>query len=132
MDMLVSFPGGMRVDAEYNGYTIKTDQPTKSGGEGSAPSPFDLFIASLGTCTGFYVLRFCQERDIPMDGIRISLHGERNPETKMIETIDINIELPPEFPARYVKPVAGAANQCTVKKHLARTPEIKINSRSAS
>ncbi len=128
MDMLVSFPGGMKVNTEYKGFTIETDQPRKAGGDGGAPAPFDLFIASLGTCAGFYVLRFCQERDIPMDGIQVSLGMERNPQTRMIERIDIDIDLPQEFPEKYVKAVVGAANQCTVKKYLAAPPEIRVNS----
>jgi ribosomal protein S12 methylthiotransferase accessory factor len=132
MDMLVSFPGGQKVNAGYKGFTIRTDQPSTSGGEGSAPSPFDLFIASLGTCAGFYLLRFCQERGIAMDGIQVSLSTSRNPETRMIERMDIDVELPADFPDKYVKAVVGAANQCTVKKHLADPPEIRVNSRKKS
>ena len=63
MDMIVSFPGGLKVDAEYKGFTVKTDQPEGEGGENTAPSPFDLFFCSVGTCAGFYVLSFCRERD---------------------------------------------------------------------
>lgn len=132
MDMQVSFPGGMKVNAEYKGFTIRTDQPSTSGGEGSAPSPFDLFIASLGTCAGFYVLRFCQERGISMEGIQVSLSTVRNPDTRMIARMDIDVDLPAGFPDKYVNAVVGAANQCTIKKHLADPPEIRVNSRKRS
>ncbi|MCK5331318.1 MAG: osmotically inducible protein OsmC, partial [Candidatus Marinimicrobia bacterium] len=62
MDMKITFPGGKKINAEYNGQIIKTDQAVASGGNGSAPEPFDLFLASIGTCAGIYVLGFCQQR----------------------------------------------------------------------
>jgi putative redox protein len=62
-EIKVTFPGGLRVDAEYKGFVIKTDQPVKHGGSGTAPAPFDLFLASIAACAGFYVVAFCRERD---------------------------------------------------------------------
>jgi ribosomal protein S12 methylthiotransferase accessory factor len=129
MDMRVTFPGGMQVNAEYKGYTIQSDQPVKAGGAGEAPSPFDLFLASLGTCAGFFVLRFCQERDLATDGIEVAVNLERDSETRMVTGIDISINLPGGFPEKYRNAVVGAANQCTVKKHLASPPEIRVNAR---
>jgi ribosomal protein S12 methylthiotransferase accessory factor len=69
MEMTIRLAGGMRVSADFKGFAIATDQPQESGGEGSAPSPFDLFLASLGTCAGFYIQSFCQKRGIPTQGI---------------------------------------------------------------
>ncbi len=126
MDMIVTFPGGKRVDAAYKGFTIRTDQPPAAGGEGSAPSPFDLFLASIGTCAGIYVLGFCRERRIPIEGARLVQRMERNPETKMIGRIAIDIELPAGFPEKYREAVKSAADLCTVKKHIARPPEFDI------
>ena len=103
MDMIVSFPGGLKVDAEYKGFTVTTDQPEGEGGENSAPSPFDLFFHSLGTCAGFYVLSFCRERNIPTDTIRVVLTTERDRETRMVTQINIDIQLPAGFPEKYVK-----------------------------
>ncbi|RLE11136.1 osmotically inducible protein OsmC [Candidatus Aerophobetes bacterium] len=126
MNMEVAFPGGKRVDAIYKGFTIKTDQSPHSGGDGSHPAPFDLFLASIGTCVGIYVLVFCQQRNIPTRNLKIILKQERNKETHMIEKINIEISLPPEFPEKYKKAVIRAADGCAVKKHLINPPAFNI------
>ena len=126
MEMKISFPGDKKVDADYKGFTIKTDQPIREGGEETAPEPFSLFIASIGTCTGLYVLSFCQKRNIPTDNITLLLQLEKNKETHMIEKISIKIQVPEDFPERYKKAVLKTANLCTVKKHLEKPPEIEI------
>lgn len=126
MDMVITFPGGKKVYASYKGFTIKTDQPEKSGGDGTAPAPFDMFLSSIGTCAGFYVLRFCQERDIPTDNINVVLSTERNTETHMIYKIVININLPDGFPEKYIKAVVSAANLCSVKKHILNAPDFDV------
>ena len=71
MEMVIDFPGGARVDAHFGLFTVGTDQPPQGGGEGSAPTPFELFLSSIGTCAGIYVLGFCRQRSLPTDGIRI-------------------------------------------------------------
>ena len=76
--MIVTFPGGKRVDAEHHGFTIRTDQPPKGGGEGSAPQPFDLFLASIATCAGIYVKGYCDTRQIPTENLGIEMHVERD------------------------------------------------------
>ena len=125
-DMEITFPGGVAVEAHLAGTTIRTDQPEKYGGGGTAPAPFDLFLASIGTCAGFYALRFCQERQIPTDGMSVSMAWERNPATKLISNITIQISLPPGFPEKYRTAVVRAADQCAVKKHLAEAPAIEV------
>ena len=70
MEMIIDFPGGARVDAHFGPYTVMTDQPSM-GMPGSAPTPFAVFLASLGTCAGIYVLGFCKQRGLPTEGIRI-------------------------------------------------------------
>jgi ribosomal protein S12 methylthiotransferase accessory factor len=127
MDMKISFPGGKKVDADYKGFTIKTDQPGHGGGDGSAPEPFSLFIASIGTCTGFYVLSFCQKRNILTDNIFIILKPEKNKDTHMIEKISITISVPEDFPENYKKAIVKTASLCSVKKHLDNPPEIDIS-----
>ena len=67
-EFVIDFPGGARVDAHFGPYTVKTDQPPSGGGQGSAPAPFSLFLASIGTCAGIYVLGFCRQRGLPTDG----------------------------------------------------------------
>jgi ribosomal protein S12 methylthiotransferase accessory factor len=126
MQMTIRFPGGMKVYADYAGLTIETDQSVPAGGDGSAPAPFDLFLASLGTCSAFYVLRFCQERGIEVDDIRIIQSWDRNPASRLIETISIEIRLPQGFPEKYRSAVVNAANVCAVKKHLDNPPIVNV------
>lgn len=125
-EMIMTFPGGKRVKADYKGFKIMTDQPVYAGGDGSAPAPFDLFLASIGTCAAYYVLAFCQKRDIPTDKISVVLTTEKNPETRMIEKILIDIRLPREFPAKYKKAVIKAANSCSVEAHILKAPSFEI------
>src|SRR3954470_20326066 len=95
--MTVSFPGGVAVDATFNGHTVHTDQPINSGGTGSAMSPFDLFFASIGTCMGFYAVRFCQERNLSAEGLRLTLEPVREGDGKQVTVLRIAVELPDAF-----------------------------------
>ncbi|HDY86681.1 MAG TPA: osmotically inducible protein OsmC [bacterium] len=126
MEMKIVSPGGKKVNALYKGFTILTDQSKEYGGEESAPEPFDMFLASIGTCAGINVIAFCQKRDIPTEKIKLILDFERNQETKMIERITIEIQLPDEFPEKYKKAVVRTADLCAVKKHLLTPPEFEI------
>jgi putative redox protein len=125
-EIKVTFPGGLRVDAEYKGYVVKTDQPVHQGGEGTAPSPSDLFFVSLATCAGFYTVAFCRERGIPTENAGIVMRMEKNPETRLIGRITIEIELPADFPERYKNAVIKAVDTCTVRAHLRQPPAIEI------
>jgi len=129
MDMIVSFPGGLRVDADYKGFTVKTDQPEGEGGENSAPSPFDLFFCSIGTCVGFYVFSFCRKRNIPTDNIRVVLNTVRNSETRMVTEVNIDIQLPADFPEKYVHAVKASADKCTIKKLILKPPAFNITAK---
>jgi putative redox protein len=126
MEMLIDFPGGARVDAHFNQFTVKTDQPPQGGGEGSAPTPFATFLASLGTCAGIYVLGFCRQRGIPADGIRLFQRMESNPLTGLVSHVTLDIQLPPDFPEKYREAVIRSAEQCTVKKHFEHPPAIEV------
>jgi putative redox protein len=126
VEMRVTFPGGKRVEAEYKGFVIKTDQPVYAGGEGEAPAPFDLFLASIATCAGLYVLAFCQNRDIPMDGASVVMRMHKSAEKKMIEKIDIELQLPPEFPKKYERAVIRSVDSCAVKAHILDAPAFEI------
>ena len=128
MDMEILFPGGKRGDAIYKGFTIRTDQPRESGGEGSAPTPFDLFLASIGTCAGIFVLFFCQQRGISTEGIRVIQRTEK--EASMISKIAIEIRLPPDFPEKYEQALIRSAELCAVKKHLEAPPLFEIYTKS--
>ena len=124
-EMIVSFPGGKRVDATFDGFRVETDQSEKNGGEASAPEPFALFLASLATCAGIYVLGFCQNRDIPTDGVRLVQRLERDAEGKIVK-IAISIEVPPSFPDKYHDALVRVAAKCAVKKMMETPPEFAI------
>lgn len=124
--MMVSFPGGKRVDAEFNGFTIKTDQPVEVGGEGSAPQPFDLFLASIATCAGIYVKGYCDTRGIDTDGLGLEMQIERDPVQRRITRLVLDLTLPAGFPEAHRAAVIRAAELCAVKKHLQHPPAIEI------
>lgn len=126
MEMVVTFPGGKRVDAQYKGFTILTDQSKTHGGEESAPTPFQLFLASLATCAGIFVLGFCEKRGIPTDSISLVQRMEKNGDTGMYDHVSIEIRLPKDFPDRYVAAVIKSANLCSVKKHIMTPPSFEI------
>jgi putative redox protein len=127
--MIIDFPGGARVDAHLGDFTIPTDQPPSGGGAGLAPTPFQTFLSTVGTCAGVYVLGFCRQRGIPTDGIRLVQRTWTDPATHMVGEIDVTIELPADFPEKYAAAVVRAAEQCTVKKHFERPPVIRVDTR---
>ncbi len=126
MEMIIDFPGGKKVDAHVHGYTINTDQPVFAGGDGTAPAPFSLFLASLGTCAGIYVLGFCQQRGISSEGIRIVQRTHANQLTRMIGKIELEIQVPPTFPEKYYASLVRSAELCAVKKHMEKPPEFEV------
>lgn len=129
MDMIIDFPGGAKVDAHYGPYTIKTDQPPAGGGRGEAPTPFSLFLASMGTCAGIYVLGFCQQRNLPTEGIRIIKRVNRSMQTGLIGEVELEIQVPPTFPEKYHSSLIRSAQLCAVKKHLEHPPSFAISTR---
>jgi len=126
MEILVDFPGGSRVDAHFNGFSVPTDQPPTA----SAPTPFDLFLTSIATCAGIYVLGFCQQRGLPTDGIQIVQRIVSNGATGMVDEIDIEIHVPPTFPEKYYDSLVRSAELCKVKKHIEKPPKFKVTTRS--
>jgi putative redox protein len=127
MEMIIDFPGGLKVDAHFGSYTVETDQPGPHGSQGGAPTPFATFLASIGTCAGIYVLGFCQQRGISTKGIRIIQRMNSNPFTGMVSEIGLEIQLPDEFPEKYRTAVERAAEQCAVKKHFENPPQINVS-----
>jgi ribosomal protein S12 methylthiotransferase accessory factor len=125
-EMTVTFPGGKRVDTQIGRHAIRTDQPAASGGEDSAPSPFNLFVAAIGTCAGIYVLGFCQKRELPTDGIRIRQRNHFHPETGVLSRVELDIEVPPSFPERYRDALVRVADQCAVKKAIQAQPAFDV------
>jgi putative redox protein len=131
MDIEISFPGGLRVDAEVNGHTIRTDQSREVGGEGSAPEPYLLFLASLGTCAGIYALRFCQSRGIPTKDLKIVQRHRFNTSTGALEAIELQIRVPQDFPEKYYEALMRAADKCAVKRTLFNPPQINVKTVAA-
>ena len=127
MNIEVTFGSGKKVNAFVNNFEIKTDQSPAGGGEGSAPEPFTLFLASIATCAGIYVKSFCDQRGIPSDKIKLIQNSSFNPEKRLIDRINIEIQLPSDFPEKYKEAVIKSANLCTVKKHLHDPPEIIVS-----
>ena len=126
MEMIIDFPGGARVDAHFGPYSVQTDQPPMGGGDGSAPTPFALFLASLATCAGIYVLGFCQQRGLPSQGVRIVQRDQRDPATGMVSRGNLEIQVPPEFPEKYRASLVRSAELCAVKKHLEHPPQFNV------
>jgi ribosomal protein S12 methylthiotransferase accessory factor len=131
MEMEVSFPGGARVDASFAGYTVRTDQPPQGGGEASAPTPFALFLASVATCAGIYVLGFLRQRGLSSEGVRLRQRAHADPMSGMIRQIELVIEVPSGFPEKYLPAMVRAAELCAVKKHLEHPPQFSVRTVSA-
>jgi ribosomal protein S12 methylthiotransferase accessory factor len=124
--MEIFFPGNKRVNSVYKGFTIETDQPKKEGGDGSAPEPYDLFLASIGTCAGVYVVYFCDERGIDTSGIKMTLKFDRNEKKHLVEAVHIHMTLPSGFPKKYKSAVIRAAELCTVKRNMMDPPQFLV------
>ena len=120
--MEVYFPGGKKVFAKFGDFVVETDQPVRAGGDASAPTPFELFLASIATCAGIFVLEFLQKRGLSTEDAGVLLHAERDPETRMVKTVSLQIKVPPDFPDKYDDAVIRAAEQCMVKRNLADPP----------
>jgi ribosomal protein S12 methylthiotransferase accessory factor len=128
MEMIVGFPGGARVNVQFGSFIVETDQP-KPGGDGAAPTPFEMFLASMATCAGAYIVGFCQKRGIPTAGIKLIQTVDRDSATKMVTKVRQEIQLPPDFPSQYASAVIKAAEGCLVKKHLDHPPIFEVTAK---
>jgi ribosomal protein S12 methylthiotransferase accessory factor len=121
-EIAVSFPGGKKVDAQVDSFLIKTDQPVKVGGEGSAPAPFDLFLASMASCAGIFALGFCQTRNIQTDGLGLRMICHWDHARKLYTQVEFKLTLPTAFPKQHRESIIRAINLCAVKRHLMEAP----------
>ncbi len=126
MEMVIDFPGGDRVDAHFGPYTVMTDQPGPHGEPGVAPTPFLLFLSSIATCAGIYVLGFCKQRNLPTEGMHIIQRMHRDPMTGMTDQVELEIQVPPGFPEKYLPSLVRSAELCAVKKHIETPPEFNV------
>jgi putative redox protein len=126
MELKVTLEGGKRVSTQVGNHTIVTDQPAKHGGDDSAPAPYDLFLASIGTCAGFYIQAYCENKGIDSSGIDITLHEKRHTETNQIIGFVTTIHVPPELPQNLYAVLRKVAAQCAVKKTIMSSPEFVV------
>ncbi|MCF7985212.1 MAG: OsmC family protein [Thiohalocapsa sp.] len=124
--LAVTFPGGKRVDVQVGGFRVATDQSEKNGGEGSAPAPFDLFLASIAACSGIYALNFCQTRDIPTQGLGLSLSWEPGAKDGTGASATLRLRLPEGFPERYRDGIVRSMDLCAVKKSIVNAPSFTV------
>ena len=126
MELKVTLEGRKRVATQIGNHLIMTDQPTKQGGDDSAPAPYDLFLASIATCAGFYVQSYCENKGIDSSGISITLDTRRDPASKQITGFVTTIHVPPELPQKLHAVLKKVAAQCAVKKTIMNNPEFVV------
>lgn len=114
-----------KVNAHINDFIVKTDQPKEKGGDDTNPTPFDLFLASIGTCTGIYIKLFCEKRNISTNEIKVIQEIEENTDNHMVRKINLRITLPADFPEKYIEPLHNVIDMCKVKQHIFYPPEIE-------
>ena len=127
--MEIVFPGGKRVDAHYRGFCVQTDQKAEDGSPGSAIEPFDLFIASVGTCSGIYALLFCQKRGLNTEGLKLLVNRTVDPASRTVTELELELILPEDFPDKYRQAIVKAVLLCSVKKHLENPPVVRVEAR---
>ncbi len=125
-EIVVTLPGGRRIDAQVGAHVVHTDQPVSNGGEDAAPTPFQLFLASLGTCAGIFVQGFCASRKLSPEGIRIVERPELDPETGVLRSVELRIEVPASFPEKYREALVRVADQCSVKRAIQAQPTFRV------
>jgi ribosomal protein S12 methylthiotransferase accessory factor len=131
-ELVITLPGKKRVDAAFGGIVVKTDQPVANGGDGDGPTPFQLFLSSLGTCAGIYVAGFCQKRDVPTDGIRIVQRNAFDPATGVLSSVDFEIVVPKDFPEKYYEALVRVVDQCAVKRAIQAQPKFSVKTVAAT
>ncbi len=124
-EIVITLPGDRRIDALVRGHVVHTDQPVDNGGGDAAPSPYELFLASIGTCAGIFVQGFCAARGIPYQDIRIRQRLGRD-ESGAIASVELDVELPASFPDRYRDAVVKAIDGCSVKKTIQAQPRFVV------
>lgn len=124
--MEITFDGGKVITAHTSNHIIRTDQPINAGGEDTGPTPFELFMASIGTCAGIFIKSFCDQRNIPTEGIKIIQTAEYSKETGLPTHIKLDIKLPTDFPEKYKASVINVADLCKVKKTIANPPVFEV------
>ncbi|MCL1079210.1 OsmC domain/YcaO domain-containing protein [Parashewanella spongiae] len=126
MEIKVNFLDNLRLEAKFDDYTVVADQPIRYKGDGSAPSPFDYFLASSALCAAYFVKVYCVSRDISTDGIRLSQNNIVDPENRYNQIFQIQVELPENLSEKDRTGILRSIDRCTVKKVVQTGPEFKI------
>lgn len=126
MEISVRYLDNLRLEASFDDFKIVTDQPIRYKGDGSAPSPFDYFLASSALCAAYFVKVYCIARDIPTDDIRISQSNYIDPDDRYQQTFSLKVELPDSLPERHRQGILRSMDRCTVKKVIQTGPEFEI------
>ncbi|MFE8073442.1 OsmC domain/YcaO domain-containing protein [Marinobacteraceae bacterium S3BR75-40.1] len=127
MEINVRFLDNLRLEAQFDDFTVVTDQPIRYKGDGSAPSPFDYFLASSALCAAYFVRVYCKARDIPTDDIRISQNNIVDPENRYNQIFRIQVQLPEDLPEKHRKGILRSIDRCTVKKVVQTGPTFEID-----
>ena len=126
MEINVNFLDNLRLEAKFDDFTVIADQPIRYKGDGSAPSPFDYFLASSALCAAYFVKVYCAARDIPTEGIRLSQNNIVDPENRYNQIFQIQVELPESISEKDKTGILRSIERCTVKKVVQEGPEFAI------
>jgi ribosomal protein S12 methylthiotransferase accessory factor len=126
MEIKVNFLDNLRLEAKFDDFTVVADQPIRYKGDGSAPGPFDYFLASSALCAAYFVKLYCQTRNIPTDNIRLSQNNIVDPENRYNQIFKIQVELPADISAKDRQGILRSIDRCTVKKVVQTGPEFVI------
>jgi ribosomal protein S12 methylthiotransferase accessory factor len=127
MEIKVNFLNNLRLEAKFDDFTVVSDQPIRYKGDGSAPGPFDYFLASSALCAAYFVKVYCLARDIPTENIRLSQNNIIDPEDRYNQILQIQVELPDDISDKDRTGILRSIDRCTVKKVVQSGPEFKID-----
>jgi len=126
MEIKVNFLDKLRLEAKFDDFTVVSDQPIRYKGDGSAPGPFDYFLASSALCAAYFVKLYCGTRNIPTDNIRLSQNNIVDPENRYQQIFKIQVELPADISDKDRQGILRSIDRCTVKKVVQTGPEFVI------
>ncbi|RKS27545.1 ribosomal protein S12 methylthiotransferase accessory factor [Pseudomonas sp. WPR_5_2] len=126
MEIKVNFLDNLRLEAKFDDFTVIADQPIRYKGDGSAPGPFDYFLASSALCAAYFVKLYCETRNIPTDNIRLSQNNIVDPENRYNQIFKIQVELPADISDKDRQGILRSIDRCTVKKVVQAGPEFVI------
>ena len=126
MEIKVNFLDNLRLEAKFDDFTVIADQPIRYKGDGSAPGPFDYFLASSALCAAYFVKLYCQTRNISTENIRLSQNNIVDPENRYAQIFKIQVELPADISEKDRLGILRSIDRCTVKKVVQQGPEFII------